>query len=361
MSDYVVRFGDAVSGIIRGDLRCASITWARIFNAPGSASLVCAASALSRSGATSDVIAPNSSFIMIERDGFFVWTGVVRVITASPDGSVKFDCEGWHVLARACTILSTQIFAQVNQMQIMLNLAATWTQQYRQNTVSVSPRWINLSANYSYAGTPLRDRTYDVIDYNTVGDAMEKLAACLNGMQFDYIAEWSNGLPSVRFHIEELARISDLNYVLDTATNLQGGALEVDGTQQNTRVVDVGAVSNDPTLVWNAEQPLSLMGIVPEQTVVLSDPDVRLGQTLRDKATGRLNAAFNPILRPTGIFRPNAELGWDDLIMGAGIRVRGNFGSWFVLDDVYSIVELSGKVDRTGEDLKVGLASGFGG
>lgn len=360
MSDYVVRFGDTVSGIIRGDLRCASIAWARIFNAPGSASLVCAASALNLSGATSDVVAPNSSFIMIERDGFFVWTGVVRVITANPDGSVKFDCEGWHVLARACTILQTQIYAQVNQVQIMMNLATTWTRQYRQNTVSVSPQWINLSGNYTYAGTQLRDRTYDVIDYNTVGDAMEKLAACLNGMQFDYIAEWSNGLPSVRFHIEELARIPDLNYVLDTTTNLQDGTLEVDGTQQNTRVLDVGAGQGDARLVWKAEQPLSQMGIVPEQTVVLSDPDVRLSQTTRDKATGRLNAAFAPILRPTGAFLPNAELGWDDLIMGAGIRVRGVFGSWFQLDDVYSIVELSGKVDRSGEVLTVGLAGGFG-
>lgn len=131
---------------------------------------------------------PKQTCIYIDLDGVLQYGGVVWARDYDPTTNelLLSGADFWSLL-KGQFIIADQVFAATDQLTIFSNLIT-----YVQGLASAS---FGLSVVGTSSSGILRDRTYNGFEYKNAGDALEELAAVIDGFEFRAVPVWSGSTP----------------------------------------------------------------------------------------------------------------------------------------------------------------------
>lgn len=344
MPDYRFLACDLLTGTVREEIPFQSVHFGEVLNAPGSFSASTPISIVDSNGynpINNDVLAPGRTMIAVERDNIIVWTGILWTVRANlADQTVDYGGEGLWSYFRRRLINTTQTFANTDQADIARSLL-TYAQ-------SVPGGTINLQLGADTTGR-LRDRTYYGYEHKPIGEAIEQLAAVIDGFDFSVTSDWNGNTIASTFNIHYPKRGTRTDYVLDIDNQITSLELSIDATKQATQVTALGAGDGDAQLVATITDT-ALFDAYPLTEDLISLIDISILDTLEGHARTRLAAERLPISTISNLtFRPAGDLTVGSFVAGDEIRVVSNAG-YINLDAYYRCIEWNVDIYDTGTE-----------
>ncbi|WP_410576637.1 hypothetical protein [Amycolatopsis sp. lyj-108] len=337
---YRVLFRDVLSGIIHGELPAEKFNYTNTLNAPGSASVTIALNPTVARVNTQTVIAGGATAVYIERSGRIVWSGLVWDASADfAAGTLELNCEGWLSYFRHRHYHATTAFTQVDQADIarsLLRHAGNYGDGSRLGMIEYGNEKTGIK----------RDRTYKESEHKSIGEAVEQLAAVINGFDFSFDTAWRDAdlVTTFTVHYPAVGRFRAVT--LEQGRNCDIPSATVGGKSVVTHAFALGSGDGADQVWASAGFPSK---VFPRLEAVESFSDVKEYGTLKAKAEERIRIGSAPITLPSIALYPNSSPGLDDFALGDALTVRG--GSGLVpIDGMWRITELSVSVDESGAE-----------
>lgn len=336
MTVYRILACDLVSGDIKDEIPFTTHTRTKSLCRPGSFT----ATLPSRHPkATPGNLWPSNTTIYVEADGQIDWGGILWTTQVAYDGSgppiLEVGGEGlWSYFRRR--ELNVQLaFTQQDQLTIARTLVAaafySWTVDVQVATCGV-----------------LRDRRYHSWERKKIGEAVEQLAAVVNGFDFDISSAIAGNeiTNTLRWYYPRQG--TQVPVAFDLGSTVSRLTLSVDGTVHANFVDVLGVGEAAATRVATS---YDITGVnVPGGWPILEETftfkDISDPLTLTAIANAKVLQHRRPRLRVANL-QPAAVTG------GYGVgdlaRVRVDDG-WGQIDEVLRIVEVRVEVDENGKE-----------
>lgn len=306
MADYTYVFADLRTDEILGELPLDDVKFGRRLNEPGawSGSIPLGdqrITALDPIGLTR----PGRTAVYIDRDGTLVDGGIVwtRRFATSGDDAGKLMLAGngfWSYIGRR-VIHSLLTFAATDQVDVVSAILAALEFETGGD--------IGLNISVEASGV-LRDRTYYAYELKSAAEAIEQLAAVLNGFDFRVTVSGDVAAPVKTVEVG-YPRIGELAVDSPLMFERPGNVLEYewpeDATRLATRSYAVGAGEGDDMLVAASTRTDMLDLGYPLLDQQVSYKDVRVLATLQEHADADVDAVATPVTIPSLTVRGDVE------------------------------------------------------
>jgi hypothetical protein len=340
---YRFLVADLLTGIVREEIPFSSVKFGDVLNAPGSFSAATPIS-LARNGydpITRNVLDPGRTAIHVERDGVIVWSGILWTVRANvTDQTIEYGAEGLWSYFRRRTIRTDTTFTGIDQAAIAQQLVTT--------AQSVPGGDLGIVVGSETTGR-LRDRDYVGTERKPIGEAIEQLAAVIDGFDFSISSAWNAGMIESTFEIHYPRRGTRTAIVVDLNGPIGGFEYTIDATVQANEITAIGADNGTGPISTVVSDPDTFTGY-PLLEDVLSLTDVSDLDTLDDHARNRLAAIRLPVATiPNVEFRPSGDLTIGAITTGDELRVIANAG-YVNVDAWYRVVSWEIEVDENGTE-----------
>lgn len=337
---YRVLFRDVLSGTIHGELPAEKFSYTNTLNAPGSAAITIALNPGVARVNTQTVIAGGATAVYIERSGRIVWSGLVWDASADfAAGTLELQCEGWLSYFRLRHYHATTAFAQVDQADIaraLLQHAGQYGDGSRLGMIEYGTEKTGVR----------RDRTYKGSEHKGIGEAVEQLAAVINGFDFSFDTAWRDAdlVTTFRVHYPAVGRFRAVTLEQGRNCDITGATLG--GKSVITHAFALGSGDGADQVWASAGAPSK---VFPRLEAVESFSDVKEYNTLKAKAEERVRIGAAPVILPSIVLYPDSAPGLDDFDLGDALTVRGGYGL-VPINGMWRVTELSVSVDESGAE-----------
>lgn len=353
-AQYRVIFAEFMSGDIWGELPVTDLTFSRVVNGPGSASLKVPMWAFDW-----QALQPWRVLVYIQRGQQILWGGPLVGFGVDLDAEeATLNCLGLWAYYRRRLITADAAFVQRDQgaiVQALVSDFADGTGQYAWNT---GPK--RISWDGSATTNVLRDRMYRGYERKGVGQAVEDLAGVRDGFDFRIDHYWFGSQIMNSFRFGPPSGVpTDL--ALEHGANCDIPTLTVDGTNMVTEAaVTGGGEADDQLTAWWYDLPheTDASRRIPRLSAVQSRQDVTSVDTLTGYAQQMISEGSTPVVLPVVRLYPEAFPGPGDVQVGQQSRVRARVGGQLVVDGGYKITEVAVKVTDGGEETTLSLVPG---
>jgi len=275
--EYRVVVND-LSGTALEEIQTSNLQYSFILNGPGAVSFVCNPR---DKKVTSSLIQPGAREIVVYRDNTPFWGGYLWSFTANDQG-VQVSGEGWFSRIKRRLISDTLKYTNIDQFDIAWGLI-----DYTQNLTNGA---MGITRDSSTLSGILRKRTYHDWERKNVGEALEELAAVIDGFDFEITPDkrWKTYFPTK-------GQTSDVVYAL--GKNIRGISWDLSAGTMVTEMTAIGSGSDSDTLLAvssNLTQQLTY-GLLQDTVSFL---DVKKQDTLQDHADEELAIVDTPFDQP---------------------------------------------------------------
>jgi hypothetical protein len=343
VAEYRFLAADLLTGTIREEIPFDGVKFGDVLNAPGGFSASTPLS-LARNGydpIARNVLDPGRTAIHVERDGVILWSGILWTVRANiADQTVEYGAEGLWSYFRRRIIRSDVTFAGTDQAAI--------AQQLLTNAQAITGGNLGIVVGTETTGRT-RDRTYLAVDRKPVAEAVEQLAAVLDGFDFSVTSAWNAGTIESTFRVHYPKRGTRTAIVADLDGPVGGFDYTIDATVQANELTAVGADTGSGPITATVADPGTLSAYpLLESTVSLTD--VSEAATLDAHARARLAALRLPVATiPSVTFRPSGDLTVGAITAGDELRVIASAG-YVNVDAWYRVVAWEVEVDTNGTE-----------
>lgn len=350
-------YADTLTGSVHGVLPVESFGYMHQLNGAGNISARLPLESTSNSRLTNQVAFPRieagklepdgSTRLWVLRDGVPQWGGLMWTRDIDP-GNNAMTIAGEGVLSyfRRRSIRENKKYSATDQIGIAEDLI-----EYAIEQPGGDP-------GVSVAGTAssgvLRDRVYPKQEYKSIGDAVEQLAAVIDGFDFSFDAGYSGSALVDTFNIQYPNWGRSTNHVFEIGTNVNLLAERSDGTSVASLAVATGA-GQGPTMLRKWAWDTSKLGTRPLLEKVNSYSDVSVASTLQAKADLDLLRGSEPVSLIDLEILPGTLPALGSYRVGDRVRVKGSHG-YFDVDATYRIVTIGVAVFDDGESVSLSLA-----
>lgn len=304
MATYTYFFADLLTDAIVAELPLSGVKYERKLNASGSwgARVPLGDDRLAGLDPVAATI-PGRSAVYIDRDGVIVFGGIVwtRRYSIDDDGNGALDLAGldlwsyfWRRLIRA-----TYAFDGVDQADVVAALIST-AQAATGGDLGVTVPAV--------ATGILRQGTYYGYELKIVAEAVEQMAARIDGFDFRLDLAWPG--PSKTLTIG-YPRLGVEAFATDLLFDLPGNVLHYewpeDATRQTTEALAVGAGEGDDMLLASTPRADLLADGWPLLEAQASYKDVRFLDTLQEHADAEAEASGLPVTIPALTVRGDVD------------------------------------------------------
>ncbi|MFF0144635.1 hypothetical protein ATK36_3184 [Amycolatopsis sulphurea] len=334
---YRVLFRDVLSGIIHGELPVQKLSYTSTLNAPGSASITIPLNPGVAHVNPQTVEGGGATAIYIERSSRIVWSGLLWDRQADfAAGTLDLQCEGWLSYFRLRHYHATTAFTQTDQADIaraLLQHAGQYGEGSRLGMIEPGDEKTGVK----------RDRTYKESEHKNIGEAVEQLAAVINGFDFSFDAAWrGDDLPTTfRVHYPAVGRARSL--MLEQGRNCSITGASIGGKSVVTHAFALGPGDGADQVWASAGSPSK---VFPRLEAIESFSDIKEYATLKAKAEERVRTGAAPVVLPAIVLYPDSAPGLDDVDLGDAVTVRGGYGL-VAIDGMWRITEISVSVSES--------------
>lgn len=295
--------------------------------------------------------------LYIDRDGTIVWGGVPwhRKYHAT-SRELEVTCSELWTRVRKRKIVETLAFVDTDQLEIVEGII-----DHLQAQVGGD---MGLQVVFEPSGRE-RDRTYYAHELKDASEAVEQLAAVIDGFDFAIDPIWVD---------EEIVRRLILSYprrgrtasqsrlVFETKRDLAAFDLSEDGWRSVNRYHAIGAGEAESMLIATASRTDKLDAGIPLMEGSNAWTDVSVLDTLSGHANQAVNDLADVVTTPTIELLPTAEQSVGSWIVGDDARIRLVDDPWAGDVDLFvRIVADEVKGDATGTETVSLTVSGFSG
>lgn len=343
MAKYRFLAADLLTNEIREEIPFGDVSYSQILNSPGSFS---ATLPQHHAKCKRSILDPSRTAIYVERDGVIVWGGILWT-ARTQSGTVQFGGEGFWSYFRRRFVRETLTFTQTDQLAIARFLVA-----YAQGQEGGS---IGVIVGDETSGV-LRDRVYYGYERKQIGEAVEQLAAVIDGFDFAIDCAWSGDEVAKTLHLDYPTRGRENPIVFQLGTNVEGIEQEIDGTRQANRVDALGAGEGDSMLIATSSGA-GIGAVYPLLEGTISYKDVSVPATLQAHADAETAGTATPVETiPTLVAHIR-----DDTTLGAwitGDRMELHASDGFLeVNGTFRVVSFEVKVSDGGrEQVSTGFA-----
>ena len=337
---YRVLFQDVLSGVIHGELPAEKFSYTNTLNTPGSASVTIGLNPSVARVNRNTIVTGGATAVYIERNSRFVWSGLVWDGQADfAAGTLELKCEGWLSYFRLRHYHATTAFAQADQADIaraLIQHAGQYGDGSRLGMIE-----------YGIAKTGVkRDRTYKGSEHKSIGEAVEQLAAVINGFDFSFDTTWRGDDLITTFNVHYPAIGRSRPVTLEQGRNCDITGASIGGKSVITHAFTLGAGDGADQVWASAGGPSK---VFPRLESVESFSDIKEYGTLKAKAEERARIGASPIVLPSIELYPDSAPGLDDFDLGDALTVRGGHGL-VEIDGMWRITEVSVSVNESGAE-----------
>lgn len=351
MPAYRFLLTNLVTGDILGELPLASASYSHVLNGPGAFK---GTMALENPGPAGEMFAagtlvPGQCGIYAERDGVLMWGGVLWTLSADVGrNSLELAGEGFHSYFRHRVYRKDRTYLYRDQALI--------AQEFLDYALAGAGAIAGLSTASVVATGVFRARTYYAYERKNIGEAIEQLAACVDGFDFRWRPRWdTGGTITTDFLVSYPPRGRATSVVFELGGSVDLATLSMDGTTLAWDCEVLGAGDGDAKIIGGYTDP-ALTGVYPLLQDIYSENDVRELSTLQAKAQRRVARGRQPTTIPTVVANSATDPGLGSWEIGDQVRVRGSVG-WLAVDSVYRITSYEVQVNENGwETIPVTLA-----
>ncbi|MFE0020517.1 hypothetical protein [Amycolatopsis sp. NPDC059021] len=333
-------FRDVLSGTVHGELPVERFSYTNTLNAPGSASLTVALNPPGAHVNPRTIVTGAATAVYVERNGRVVWSGLLWDGKADfAVGTMDLQCEGWMSYFRLRHYHATTAFTQVDQADIaraLLQHAGQYGDGSRLGMIEYGTERTGVK----------RDRTYKGSEHKGIGEAVEQLAAVINGFDFSFDTTWRADELITTFHVHYPVVGRSRALTLEQGRNCDITGASVGGKSVVTHAFALGSGDGADQVWASAGSPSQ---VFPRLESVESFSDIKEYGTLRAKAEERVRIGAAPVVLPSIVLYPDASPGLDDFDLGDALTVRGGYGL-VPIDGMWRITELSVSVDDSGAE-----------
>jgi hypothetical protein len=394
---YRVIFAEFKSGEVWGELPVSSVDFSRALNAPGKATLTVPLANDPMKGQSWDVIQPWRILVYIQRGTRLVFGG--PLVTWSVDmerEEMTLNCEGlWSYYRRRCVNMRSgrydpaytpteARYVDWDQADIVYSLLRT--QADRPDDTGGEAVEIGRGPDalvFDWAGQvedekPVpgrgvmqptgvtRTRSYYWYEYKNVGEAVEQMAAVIQGFNFRIDHYWNGSEIVNHFKVLYPASGEVSGLELEHGVNCDVTAVTGDGTNMLTQGRTTGAGEGSQTLIaysQDSETENALWTRVPRMEAVESHMDVTRVATLQAHADRMVREGSKQVVVPQVRLHPDAFPAVEDVNVGQVVGVRVGLPWWpgnklgTIRGDrtAYLVTEIDTKVDGNGEETTLTL------
>jgi hypothetical protein len=327
---YRVIAADLLTGARIAELPIAGLTFGSSLNDVGECSGRLPFPALDSPGAVETARTWNAAVdevrrrLVVERDGTVVWSGIVWASPYNDDGQTREvrAAETWSYYRRRFVNVG-RTFRQVDQLDIARTLL--------EDSAAIPAGDLGVTFPAATSGV-LRDRTYAAWERKRLGEAVEELAAVIDGFDFAIDARWDTAgdrlVEVMRWGYPRLGRATAGDLVLEVGRNVVAWTWPTDGTRYANVVQATGAGDGPSTLrrtALEAWQVVPLADGGPGYPFIeenLPERDVLVGATLQAKANAAVKAHARPVVVPSVTVRADRPPVFGTYGIGDACRFR---------------------------------------
>lgn len=342
MAEYTYITADIKTGLPKAEIPFSGVKWSRALNGPGGFE---GKIDVRHPKATRANLDPARTLLYVLRGDQPMWAGIIW--EASMDaGSLTVTGQGIWSYFRRRNIRHTRTFKGVNQLAIARSLI-----DYAQSSTFSPGGDIGVVVG-SETGGPSRDRTYPGYERKPIGEAVEQLAAVIDG--FDFSIETTSGVGGSGLEFTNTFKLwyprrgRRTNFKWEVGIHCDLNEWELDATRQATQMDALGAGEGDSMLIAPAVST-HLLDIYPLLDYTVSVRDVSRMNTLASHANYWLVRRQLPIAHPSITLRDSKDTRVGSFIDGDEIRLVGTDG-WAELDGWYRIVQYEVAVSDEGDE-----------
>lgn len=294
MAEYSYLVADLLTNQITAELPLTDVTFGRVLRGAGPMSATLAlGDARIRALDPIANTAPGRTALYIDRDGVLQWGGIIwtrRYDSASEKLEVA-GSEFWSYFAHRLK-RSTTAFVSVDQASMVAALI-----EEAQSAIGGD---IGVTIDAALT-TVLRDRTYYGYELKPYAEAVEQLAAVIDGFDFAIDVDWGDAGPVKTLRVDYPRRgvqAFETSLLFDLPGNILSYAWPEDATRMADDVLAIGAGEGDDMLLATAQHAAAFDAGYPLLEAARSYKDVRISETLEEHAQADVEAAGLPITIP---------------------------------------------------------------
>lgn len=355
VANWRLLYADSLTGNIYGELPVESFTYTKNLNGAGAISARMPLDTETESRLTNQVAWPRITPGTLEvdgttrlfalRDNVPMWGGFAWTRTSDPaTNTMVVGGEGPLSWLRRRTIRHTKTYTSQDQIDIAEDLIT-----YALSATGGDPQ-VALGTNSSSGVT--RDRVYPKWEYKTIGEAIEQLAAVIDGFDFDFRPAWNGSKLRDEFVTSYPSDGRATEHVFEVGSNVNLLAEEADGT--NVSSLGIAQGSGQGSRMLRKWRYASDLGARPLLETVVSHADISVSSTLQEKADLALARGAVPVSRIDLQVLPGKLPRLGSYVVGDRVRVKGSMGYWSV-DDDYRITSIRVDAGDGGEIVELSL------
>ncbi|MGV9263161.1 hypothetical protein ACWDRR_00690 [Kitasatospora sp. NPDC003701] len=378
ITEYRVLLSEFKTGELIAEIPAESVSFHSILSRPGSAKVKVPLSARPLEGLDWSLVAPWRALVHIQRGERILWGGPLLTWDVDMDSeTMTLDLVGlWEYYRRNIINRGFPGGGQgrddggyqaygVPQTVIARELIQYYADAPRPRDGSGGDYWAsNGPGALSFTAPPMdwddkrRDRSYMWYEWKSVGEAVEQLAAVIDGFDFriDHDRMADGRVRNLFTFLPQGG--TDTTFVLEHGANCNVSRITSDGAAMCTEsaVNGSGEGWGQVKSWWNNGELETADGRrIPRLATVethnsVSRPETLAAQAWRIQAVG----AF-PLVVPDVQLRPGGEVSVAELRVGHKVRVRARLENWPGVDAEYVVTELDTTVDGSGESTKLAL------
>lgn len=283
----------------------------------------------SKAAALLTATTPGRSVVYVERDGvlipdsgYIVWT---RNYSSDSPSVALGGLSLWSYFRHRYNNATLGPYTAVDQLTIARNLI---------NSAQAQPGGnIGVTVGAETSGV-LRDRTYNGYEHKQHAEAVEQLAAVINGFDFGIDVASVGGVPTKTFRLSYPRRgrtITDSGHVFEVGRNIISYTYPEDATGQANRAYVIGAGDGADMLVGTQSRTDNIDAGWPLLEMQAASKDVTVQATVDAQATALVNAHAWPVVIP----QVTVSAGSDPVL-----------GAWIVGDDAKFVFGTAGTDPR---------------
>lgn len=268
---------------------------------------------------------PSRTALYVDRDGVLIWGGIIWTrgpYRASKQTLLIGGLEFWsYFQLRKRTgryIVDTKTYTNADQLFIARDLI-----NYAQAKVGGN---IGVVVNSEVGNPPvLRNQTYNSYDFMPVGQAVEQLAAVVNGFDFSIEVAYVNGVPTKTFVPSQPRRgtaAPNNGLVFEYPGNVVDYAWPEDGTEQANTAYVIGSGQGQGMLRSSSSVPSLIDAGYPLLEYLESFKNEGAQSVLDAKAQALVQARSGVVILPELYVRSDSDPVLGSYSTGDDVRVR---------------------------------------